>query len=153
MKLNAADFIGKPAVEAAKAAIEKFAGYLEGKDATTIERHWNVMHRFSYFQGLAVNAAISAIDIALGDIKGKALGPPVYQWLGGAVRTRVGPRQGPRVVVQYGVAVCALAVSPRGQQHPPRHPISRERRRTKRPHLANLLLFFCCCHHHLVFDG
>ena len=75
-------------IEAAKAAIEKFAEYLEGKDATTIERHWNVMHRFSYFQGLAVNAAISAIDIALWDIKGKALGQPVYQLLGGAVRTR-----------------------------------------------------------------
>jgi galactonate dehydratase len=44
------------------------------------------MHRFSYFQGLAINAAISAIDIALWDIKGKALGVPIYELLGGACR-------------------------------------------------------------------
>ena len=74
-------------IEAAAAAITKFASYLEGQDPFPIERHWNVMHRFSYFQGLAINAAISAIDIALWDIKGKALGVPVYELLGGAVRT------------------------------------------------------------------
>ena len=74
-------------IEAAAAAIAKFATYLEGQDPFPIERHWNVMHRFSYFQGLAINAAISAIDIALWDIKGKALGVPVYELLGGAVRT------------------------------------------------------------------
>ena len=46
------------------------------------------MHRFSFFQGLVVNAAISAIDIALWDIKGKAYGVPVYELLGGACRTK-----------------------------------------------------------------
>ena len=75
-------------IEAAKAAIAKFGVYLVGQDPFPIEHHWNVMHRFSYFQGLAVNAAISAIDIALWDIKGKALGVPVYQLLGGPVRTQ-----------------------------------------------------------------
>ncbi len=75
-------------IEAAHTAIAKFATYLEGLDPAPIEHHWNVMHRFSYFQGLAVNAAISAIDIALWDIKGKALGVPVYQLLGGAVRDK-----------------------------------------------------------------
>ncbi|MFC0218817.1 galactonate dehydratase [Pseudochelatococcus lubricantis] len=73
---------------AAGAAIERFAEYLVGKPAFAIEHHWNVMHRFSYFQGLAINAAISAIDIALWDIKGKALGVPIYELLGGAARTK-----------------------------------------------------------------
>ncbi|MDH4247535.1 MAG: galactonate dehydratase [Deltaproteobacteria bacterium] len=75
-------------IEAAKAAVAKFGEYLVDRDPFPIEHHWNVMHRFSYFQGLAVNAAISAIDIALWDIKGKALGVPVYQLLGGPVRTQ-----------------------------------------------------------------
>ncbi|MFT6580294.1 MAG: galactonate dehydratase [Alphaproteobacteria bacterium] len=61
-------------IEASVAAATKFATYLEGEDPFPIEHHWNVMHRFSYFQGHAINAAISAIDIALWDIKGKALG-------------------------------------------------------------------------------
>lgn len=75
-------------VEAAGTAIKRFAEYLVGKRAFDIEHHWNVMHRFSYFQGLAINAAISAIDIALWDIKGKALGVPIYELLGGAARTK-----------------------------------------------------------------
>lgn len=78
-------------IEASATAINKFATYLEGKDPFPIEHHWNVMHRYSYFQGHAINSAIAAIDIALWDIKGKALNVPVYELLGGAVRrsTRV----------------------------------------------------------------
>jgi hypothetical protein len=75
-------------IATAATAITRFAEYLIGKNAFDIEHHWNVMHRFSYFQGLAINAAISAIDIALWDIKGKALGVPVYELLGGACRTK-----------------------------------------------------------------
>lgn len=74
--------------EVAGAAIKRFAQYLVGKSAFTIEHHWNVMHRFTYFQGLAINAAISAIDTALWDIKGKSLGVPIYELLGGACRTK-----------------------------------------------------------------
>jgi len=75
-------------IQAAGTAIERFAEYLVGKDAFPIEHHWNVMHRFSYFQGTAINAAISAIDIALWDIKARALGVPIYELLGGACRTK-----------------------------------------------------------------
>jgi galactonate dehydratase len=75
-------------IEASVAAVKKLATYLEGKDPLPIEHHWAMMHRFSYFQGHAINAAISAIDIALWDIKGKALGAPVHQLLGGPSRTR-----------------------------------------------------------------
>ncbi|KAL6791507.1 2 oxo-3-deoxygalactonate 6-phosphate aldolase [Trichoderma sp. SZMC 28013] len=64
-------------------------GYGEGGvwghiEAAVTTHHWNTMHRFSYFQGTAINAAISAIDIAFWDIKGKALGVPIYELLGGA---------------------------------------------------------------------
>ncbi|EMC98760.1 hypothetical protein BAUCODRAFT_572886 [Baudoinia panamericana UAMH 10762] len=75
-------------IEAAATAVKRFAQYLIGKQAFAIEHHWNVMHRFSYFQGLAINAAISGIDIALWDIKGKVLGVPIYELLGGACRTK-----------------------------------------------------------------
>ncbi|RVX74923.1 hypothetical protein B0A52_01200 [Exophiala mesophila] len=75
-------------ITAAAAAIERFAACLVGKPAFAIEAHWQLMHRFSYFQGMAINAAISAIDIALWDIKGKALGVPIYQLLGGPCRTK-----------------------------------------------------------------
>jgi galactonate dehydratase len=76
------------ALEGAEAAVRKFARYLEGRDPGPIEHHWNVLHRDAYYQGAAINGAISAIDIALWDIKGKALGVPVYALLGGPVRTR-----------------------------------------------------------------
>jgi len=75
-------------VEAAEAALAKFASYLAGRDAGAIEHHWAVLHRFAYFQGHAINAAISAIDVALWDLKGQALGAPIYELLGGPVRHR-----------------------------------------------------------------
>ena len=51
---------------ASRAAIETFAGHLVGEDPGPVERHWNLMHRFSHFQGGAINGAIAAIDIASG---------------------------------------------------------------------------------------
>ena len=75
-------------LNASRAAIESFADCLLGEDPAPIERHWNVMHRFSHFQGAAINGAIAAIDIALWDIKGKALGVPVHSLLGGPCRSQ-----------------------------------------------------------------
>lgn len=75
-------------IRSAGVAIERFAEYLVGRDADMIEHHWNAMHRFSYFQGLAINAAISAIDIALWDIKARSYGVPIYQLLGGPARKK-----------------------------------------------------------------
>lgn len=46
------------------------------------------MHRFSRFQGTAINAAISGIDVALWDIMGKVLGVPVSELLGGRCRKK-----------------------------------------------------------------
>ncbi|MGH2353690.1 MAG: galactonate dehydratase [Chloroflexota bacterium] len=75
-------------LEASRAAVEKYAQYLVGQDPRRIEHHWNVMYRSSHFRGAAIMGAISAIDIALWDIKGKALGVPVYDLLGGKVRDK-----------------------------------------------------------------
>jgi galactonate dehydratase len=76
-------------LEASAEAVRKFGDYLVGKDPRPIEHHWNVMQRFQHFSGAAINGALSAIDVALWDIKGKQLGVPVYELLGGAMRTRV----------------------------------------------------------------
>jgi galactonate dehydratase len=68
-------------------AIEHYREFLIGQDAMQIGRIWQEMYRSQYFEGGRVlQAAISAIDIALHDIKGKALGVPVYELLGGKQR-------------------------------------------------------------------
>ncbi|GAA4933956.1 galactonate dehydratase [Algibacter agarivorans] len=72
-------------------AIEHFKGFLIGKDPRRIGALWQEMYRGQYFEGGRVlTAAISAIDIALYDIKGKDLGVPVYELLGGKQRDFVG---------------------------------------------------------------
>ena len=71
-------------------AIEHYSAFLIGQDAMQIGRIWQEMYRSQYFEGGRVlQAAISAIDIALHDIKGKALGVPVYDLLGGKQRDLV----------------------------------------------------------------
>lgn len=76
-------------IEASKAALERFSSYLIGEDARRIEYHWNVLQRFAHFRGAAINAAVSAIDIALWDLLGQSLNVPVWQLLGGAYRHKV----------------------------------------------------------------
>ena len=73
-------------LEASAAAIVKYGEYLVGKDPFPIEHHWNVMLRANHFTGTAVTGAVSALDIALWDIKGKYFKVPVYELLGGRVR-------------------------------------------------------------------
>ncbi len=63
---------------------------LIGRDPARIEHHWQTMWRSGFHpSGQVLSAAIAAIDIALWDIKGKALGAPVYELLGGKARDRV----------------------------------------------------------------
>ncbi len=72
---------------AVEGAVKHYTEFLIGKDPFQIGRHWQEMYRSQYFEGGRVlTAAISAIDIALYDIKGKALGVPVYELLGGKQR-------------------------------------------------------------------
>jgi L-alanine-DL-glutamate epimerase-like enolase superfamily enzyme len=70
--------------------IEHFKPLLVGQDPSRIEHLWQTLFRGGFFPARhAVSAVISAIDIALWDIKGKHLGVPVYELLGGRVRDRV----------------------------------------------------------------
>ena len=72
------------------AELENFGSYLRGKDPFQIEHIWTSLHRRVTWTGGAVTiSAISAIDLALWDIKGKALGVPVYELIGGKVRDSV----------------------------------------------------------------
>ena len=76
--------------KAVAGAVEHYAQFLVGRDPMRAGALWQEMYRSQYFEGGRVlTAAISAIDIALYDIKGKALGVPVHQLLGGKQRDRV----------------------------------------------------------------
>ena len=70
-------------------AILDLSDYYVGKDATRIEHHFQTVSRDTHFMGAALSAALSAIDIALWDIAGQAVGQPVHQLLGGRVRDRI----------------------------------------------------------------
>lgn len=75
---------------AVQGAIEHLRPVLIGEDPRRIEHLWQVMSRGAFFPaGGAQSAAQSAIDIALWDIRGKALGIPVHDLLGGRTRERV----------------------------------------------------------------
>jgi galactonate dehydratase len=70
--------------------LEHYAEYLVGRDPFLTGALWQEMYRSQYFEGGRVlQAAISALDIACHDIKGKALGVPVHQLLGGAQRDHI----------------------------------------------------------------
>jgi len=71
-------------------AILEHHRYLVGKDPTDIELHWQAMFRYPRWRGGPIlNSAISAVEIALWDILGKALGTPIYKLMGGAARQRI----------------------------------------------------------------
>src|SRR5215210_373869 len=75
---------------AVQGVIEHFKPLLIGQDARRIEHLWQVLFRGGFFPANKIaGAALSAIDIALWDIKGKALGVPVYELLGGLCRDKV----------------------------------------------------------------
>lgn len=75
--------------EAVDAIIPRFADYLIGESAGRIEHHWHQLYRMGPFRGSVLGGAISAVDIALWDIKGQALDVPIYELLGGACRDRI----------------------------------------------------------------
>ena len=76
--------------QAGVGAIQHMKNYLIGQDPLNTEWIWQQLFRGDFFPGGRINmAAQSAIDIALWDIKGKALGQPVHMLLGGRVRDRV----------------------------------------------------------------
>ena len=72
------------------AALEEVERFIVGKDPFAVEFLIETMHRDSYWRtGAVFRTALGAIEAALLDIKGKALGVPVYELLGGKHRDRV----------------------------------------------------------------
>ena len=69
--------------------VDTMAEYLIGKDPNLIEHHYQWLYRSSHFMGSVVQGALSAIDIALWDIKGKRLDVPIYDLMGGKTRDKV----------------------------------------------------------------
>jgi galactonate dehydratase len=72
------------------AAIQELEPYLIGKDPRQPAHHWQAIYRHAFYRGgIVLTSALSAVDIAMWDIKGKALGVPVYELLGGPTRDRI----------------------------------------------------------------
>ncbi len=71
-------------------AVEEIAPYLIGKDPRHVMHHWQAIYRHAFYRGGPIlTSALSGIEQALWDIKGKALGVPIYELLGGPTRDRV----------------------------------------------------------------
>lgn len=85
---------GEPVIEgkakSVEAAVHELGEYIIGQDPARINDIWQTLYRGSFYRGGPIlMSAISGIDQALWDIKGKALGVPVYQLLGGLVRDKI----------------------------------------------------------------
>ena len=85
---------GEPVVEGRAsttiAAVKEMKDYLIGKDPLRIEDHFQVLYRGGFYRGGPIlSSAISGIEQALWDIKGKYYQAPVYEFLGGAVRDKI----------------------------------------------------------------
>lgn len=85
---------GEPVIEGrartVEAAVHELSEYVVGQDPSRINDLWQVMYRAGFYRGGPIlMSAIAGIDQALWDIKGKVLGQPVYELLGGLVRDRM----------------------------------------------------------------
>lgn len=85
---------GEPVLEGraatVAAAVEELADYVVGQDPTQIEDIWQVLYRGGFYRGGGIHmSAMAGIDQALWDVKGKALGVPAYELLGGKVRDSI----------------------------------------------------------------
>lgn len=85
---------GEPILEGrastVRAAVNELKEYLIGKDPLRIEDHFQVLYRGGFYRGGPIlMSAISGIEQALWDIKGKYYNAPVHELLGGAVRDKL----------------------------------------------------------------
>jgi len=71
------------------AAIDELQPFLVGRDPTQIETIWEDLYEGPRWRGGPITAAISAVDIALWDILGQALGQPIYKLLGGPIHDKI----------------------------------------------------------------
>jgi galactonate dehydratase len=86
--------LGEGSLEGREQSVQAVVGelkrYLVGQDPTRIEQHYEVLYRQAVWTGGAVlQSAISAVEMALWDIKGKLLGAPVHELLGGRYREAI----------------------------------------------------------------
>ena len=86
--------LGEPVVEGraltVAEAVKEIEPYLIGKDPRQVAHHWQAIYRHAFYRGGPVlTSALSGLDQAMWDIKGKALGVPVYELLGGPTRNKV----------------------------------------------------------------
>lgn len=86
--------LGEPLLEGRaltiQTAIKEIEPYLLGKDPRNIVHHWQAIYRHAFYRGGPIlTSALSGIDHALWDIKGKLLNVPVWELLGGPTRDRV----------------------------------------------------------------
>jgi galactonate dehydratase len=85
---------GEPVVEGrartVATAVHEMEEYLIGKNPLEINKHWQILYRSTFYRGGPVlTSALSGVEQALWDIKGKYHGVPSYQLLGGPVRDRI----------------------------------------------------------------
>ena len=117
---------------AVAAAVTTLKPRLVGEDASRIDHLWQVMFRGGFFPGGNIlSSAVAAVDIALWDINGKALGVPVYRLLGGRSRERVpayahvgghaleGVVDSARAAVAEGWRYVRWGIPQQGQRHEP----------------------------------
>ena len=83
--------LGEPVVEGRAdtvvTAVKEIEPYLIGKDPRQVIHHWQAIYRHAFYRGGPVlTSALSGVEQALWDIKGKALNVPVYELLGGPTR-------------------------------------------------------------------
>ncbi len=86
--------LGEPLLEGRaltiQTAIKEIEPYLIGKDPRHVVHHWQAIYRHAFYRGGPIlTSALSGIDHALWDIKGKLLNVPVWELLGGPTRDRV----------------------------------------------------------------
>ncbi len=86
--------LGEPILEGraktCATAVKEIEPYLIGKDPRRVVHHWQAIYRHAFYRGGPIlTSALSGIDQALWDIKGKALGVPVYELLGGPTRNKI----------------------------------------------------------------
>jgi len=101
---------------AVAAAVEEYREYVVGEDPARIQHLWQLMYRQPFFRSGAVTlSAMSAIEQALWDIKGKVAGLPVYELLGGRCHDRIKLyANGPGGSTPEEIADSALALVERG---------------------------------------
>lgn len=86
---------GEPVIEGRAGTVaacvkELMDTYIMGEEASNIEGLWQIMYRAGFYRGGPIlMSAISGIDQALWDIKGKHLNVPIYELLGGKVRDKI----------------------------------------------------------------